>query len=672
MKRADNTIAVSLLDCTLGSSGKQISWHFKESRIRTTLSLIQRSGIELVEYGSLCSYTRGPEYSIFSSTVLPLYIDRQPDRLYAVSLDRYSRPLLSSIPLRSSCTADIVRVWITPDGVDAELAYCSALSEKNYDVVALIEETGQYSEEALTGLLRRIRVLQLWGCYIFDTSGVLDVDRLRTLLSIYDNELPANTRIGFHGTDSLMRGMEIAKLFVQFDTAHQCCVDVSSGGIGPGATHLPTQCFASWMNEMFHREYDLSVLAYLEHYFKSEIQKKEDAEKQFLYHAAAMYNCTYQYVDYFCEFGIEPHVQMDLFPEIPREAAFRFEKEQAHRALLRYRKRTLNLAIVVITADHPDLMDNLIYASRDLLKYGVNLVILDNSSDERTYAIVRNYQLCEYTHVLYRRSTSGGSYTDRVVEAFTEHLNYDYIWLLRDDLIPTIPQFYFDLLSFTQEGMDLIVVDAAFRNQQHTRKTRYRNYLAMFEENSARLSIIGTTIVRSAFMKQVLAHQPTSCGHGDFWMPAALLRELTSVNASTGLIVSDVFRYNGDRFAQSFFNDHILQTWAQDWYLTISELPEEYAPYKVSAVRIQMEDVYPFRLKSLLYLRSTNNFGISQYRHWKSRLEMVGQNADWVYRFAALVPKSIARKLAWMADYQGNSLMGKVAKKLRSIARLGR
>ena len=672
MEIANTPGCVLLLDCTFGACGELISWKFGENSIHAMLPLLQKSGIDMIEYGMLCSYTMGPDCTVFDSTVLPPYFVKRPGQLYSMILDKYTRPLLSAIPEKSENTADLIRVLITPEGADAQLEYCAALSEKGYAVAALIEETGQYSAEALSALLQRVDALQLWGCYIYDVSGVLDACRLKEVFSICDRELSAGIRIGFQGRDNKLCVMELAQMFAQFQTEHTRCVDVSGSGMGVGALHLASEPYSCWMNQTFGTNYDLPILAYQAVHTKDYVEPKMEASAKLLYNAAARQNCSYRYVEYLRDLEIEPTVQLDIFPEISKEAAFRFENAEAHKALMRYRKNRLNLAIVVLTANRPSLVENLLHsAAIDLMKYGVELIVYDDSADERTYAVVRNYQLDGCKHVHYKRYTGGGTYNDKVICACAEHLGYDYIWLLRDDLVPTVSGFYNDLLSFTESGMDFIVVDSSFRNQSRRRMKQYDSCLALFAENSARLSIIGTSIISNSLMKRILDHQPSSCGEGDFWMPAAPLREIAAGKASTGLIISDVFYYNGGSFAQSFFNVHILDTWAQDWYLTVMHLPEAYEDAKRSAVRIEMAEVHPFRLKSMLYLRASGCFSFSVYRHWKPRLTQVSNKAGWKFCFAALTPKFLAKQLARFADCQGSSRMGRIADTLRRIARLG-
>lgn len=672
MDRSNTPSSVRLLDCTFGAGGELISWKFGKNSIHAMLPLLQKSNIDIIEYGMLCSYTMGPDCTVFDSTVLPACFAKQTGQMYSIILDKHTRPLLSVIPEKSENTADLVRVLITPEGADAQLEYCSALAEKGYAIAALIEETGQYSAQKLRTLLQRVDALQLWGCYIYDVSGVLDANRLKEVFSIYDRVLSAGIRIGFHGRDNKLCVMELAQMFAQFQTEHSLCVDVSSSGMGTGALHLASEPYSCWMNQTLGTEYDLQILACQAVQTKQYLESKMGVGAKLLYNAAALQNCSYRYAEFLGDMGIEPAVDLDILSEISREAAFRFEKAEAHNAIMRYRKNKLNLVIVVLTANHPYLVENLLHvAAIDLLKYGVDIVVYDDSTDERTYAVARNYQLDGYSHVHYKRYTGGGTYNDKVICACSEHLSYDYIWLLRDDLVPTISAFYYDLLSFTESSMDFIVVDSSFRNQSRCHMKCYDNCLDLFTENSARLSIIGTNIISNSLMKRILDHQPSSCGEGDFWMPAALLREIAAGDARLGLIVSDVFNYNGESFAQSFLNEHILDTWAQDWYLTVMDLPEVYEDAKRSAVRIDMAEVQPFRMMSMLYLRASGCFSLSVYQRWKPRLSKVSNKAGWKFCFAALTPKFLAKELARIAGCQDSSWMGKIANGLRRIVQLG-
>lgn len=671
---------IQLLDCTLGVGGELVSWNFGKHEINDITQLLLRSGLEIIEYGLLSGFTSGPNCTVYCSTELPFVVERREGQCYALLLDQHSRPPLSQIPDRNKGTADIIRVYLTQKRAAAELQYCVELSRKGYQIAILVEETGQYTDEELSSLLHQVNPINPWGCYILDTSGILDENGLKHIFSIFDKELPSDTQIGFHGLDNLQRVKALAQFFCCLPTHRKLCVDVSAGGVGAGALHLSIADQAEWMNEFFETDYDLPVIEFLTTKTKQYVELKNEVCLKLLYHAAANQKCSYRYVEYYCGISVDPTVQLGVYSEIARECGFQFSKDEANKALLRYQKKRLDLTIVVLTTNRPKMIEQLLHKEADnLLKYGANIVIFDGSGDERTHAVTTNYQLEGYNNISYQRYSGDGTSASRdamVKAAYATNLNHEYVWLLRDDLVPTISGFYHELLSQVKCGAEVIAIDAAFRNNNRFCTKIYNSNYDFFSDNSARLSMIGTCIVKSSVAERLMKYGLPDQSKTGFWMVDALLREIASEPVKTGLVVSNCFYYEQISFQQSFFNKDIMNEWGNCWYQTMMDLPEVYGPAKGAAVRIQMYDMHPFRLKSLLYLRASGHYSLSVYRRWKDRLMQISDTSKTKLSLVALFPRPLAKLILRVSAYNlahQNSLFSKLASKLYHLyVRLGR
>lgn len=678
--RGDSEKEILLLDSTLGLGGKLIDWKYGEAIIPSIRRLSIKSGLDIVEYGLLRSYPLGPDCAASCSTILPPGLEREQGQYYAMLMDRLYWPALSSLPAKSARTADIIRVLITAERRDAELAYCAALRQKGYQVITLLEEVGQYGMAELALLLREVNAVHPWACYLFDTSGVLTEEALLTTFSLCGKALDSDVRIGFHGCDNLQCLFELAKAFCCLETERGLCVDVSAGGMGDGARHLSARMFAAWMNSTFNRSYDLPVLTFQESYSKEHLESKQDPGEQLLYYESAKHKCSYRYAEYYAGLSVEPSDQLGIYEEIERESALQFDKSAANRALLRYRKKRLNLVVVIPTANRPIAVNMLLYqAVRDLLCYGVDIVIYDSSDDERTHAVTANFQIEGYDNVYYRRYTGeldGLSIDKKVICALQEHLDYDYIWLCGDGLIPTISKFYNDLISLTEREIELIAVDGSFRNyNRHCVKT-YESCADFFVENTGRMNRLGGSIFKSSFMARLLKDQPLNESNYGFWIPMAGLRQMAKETVLTGQIISDVFEDNPDGAASSDWFKGLLKTWGENWYRAVSELPAVYDSEKPSVLKAHTPDFQPFALKSMLKLRALGGFNLSIYQKYRDILSHVSVNPPPKFYFAALVPKSFAKLLLRIEGYwtaHPSALFSKIINKLyRVYVRLGR
>ena len=671
---------ILLLDSTLSIGGELIDWNYGERVIPNIRRLPVKSGLDIVEYGLLRRCSLGPDKTVYHSTILPPGFEREQGQHYAILLDRDFWPELSDIPDRNSSTADIIRVLISEERKDAELAYCAALAQKGYRIAVLIDEIGQYEEDELSVLLREINTVPLWSCCLFDASGVLDEESFHTIFSLCDKVLKPQVRIGFHGCDNLQCLFELAKSFSQMKTERGLCVEVSAGGMGTGALHLASAKFAHWMNEFFQRGYDLPILTFQETYVKQYLESKQEPGAQLLYHVAAEHKCCYRYAEYYCGLSIEPSDQLGIYAEIEREFAFRFDKSAANRALMRYRKKRLDLVVVIPTANHPAAIDLLLdHAARDLLCFGIDIVIYDSSDDEKTRAVTMNFQIDGYDNVHYQRYAGefdGLSADRKVMMAYSEYLDHDYIWLCRDGLIPTISQFYNELMELAEKKTEFIAVDWSNRNNGRHCIKNYDDCVEFFLENAGRMNRLGCSIFRGSFMKKLLQDRPldeSTCG---FWVPAALFHQMAAQPVSSGLIISDVFTYNPGVSSSDYWVKGMLKTWGENWYRAVSSLPAVYDPAKPSVLKIHASDFQPFALKSILMLRSRNGFNLFIYREYRDVLSHVSVNPPFKFYFAALIPRSFAKLILNIESYwtsHPNSLFSKLISKLYHIyARLGR
>lgn len=647
MNTPNNTGSIMLLECTLGSGGALLENRYGESEIRNMQKNLQKSRIDIVEYGLLCSYTAGLNSSIYNTTEFPSNFRRQGQQLYSLMLDKDSRPLLTQIPQRSEKTADIIRMSFSSERVQEDIDYYTALKEKGYLIAIVVSEVTQYDEDELALLLRRYNALKPWACYIFDESGILTSKSLGSILAVFAREFSADVRIGFQGRDNLQILSDLAETFLNYQMEHCRCLDVSLGGISPGSLQLPTEEAAVWMNEDYGTDYSIPELAYCATFTGKYIGPKEGTGAKLLYYSTAKAACSYQYVEYFSSIPVNVSEQLDIYQEVAKDAAYEFCKKDANRAILASRKKQLNLGIFVYTQDQPArILDLLSSSVVDLLKYGVEIVICDGSKDGRTHAIVSNFQVEGYCNLLYKAvpHSEDAGFEETIFASSDDYLKYSYVWLMRDEIIPTVDGFYYSLLALAEKNTAWVAVDAAFQNNGQKCSRTYRNCLDFFSDNSARLPVLGASIFNSEFLVKALAqHHRTDA---QFAVIDASLRELAEQNARTALIIGNTYYYRAECLPKNMVGLDSFEVWGENWYQTVYGLPEVYRSAKPSAVRFQIAGYYPFRMKSLLRLRANNKFNLAFYRKNRVRLGEVSDTATWKYYVAAITPKLVAKKFS--------------------------
>ena len=309
------------------------------------------------------------------------------------------------------------------------------------------------------------------------------------------------------------------------------------------------------------------------------------------------------------------------------------------------------MVIIVPTCNRSASIENFLSTSvMCLWKYGIDIVIYDSSSDTKTEAVTRNFQIDGYDNVIYERYTGefdGFSLDQKVITAYKDHLNYEYIWVIRDGLIPMIDMVYEKLLKLAQGKTECIVIDASYRNDGIHLQKEYTNPKLFFAENSARITVLGTLIFRNTVMESILENQPLNKYTYSLWLAAALLRELAVHSFSIALLIDDLFIYNVKGTPNSFWNQSgkALRQWAERWYQIIINLPEIYDEEKINALKIDMFDFHPFHLESLLRMRGNGGVNLSLIKEYKKYFSYVCNTSIWKFYFAAFMPKFLARLL---------------------------
>lgn len=669
---------VKLIDCTLGLGGKLNRWEYGEDIIRRMCMLLSRSHIDVVELGLLRRQERGPRYAITSTTAMPTGLQRQEGQRYALLLDE-NYPALDELPERGERTIDIIRIEVTAEDPSRALDYSQKLTDKGYHIHILLTEAARYKEDELTVLLRRIKMIDPWACSIYDQSGVMDGAELAKIFEICDNLLPPKTVIGFHGCDNLGIVFDLAKKFCSTKTQRNLCIEASVAGMGKGALHLPIETIAEWMNTFLKTKYSLFEINYLRDFVEPYIAASKSARTKLLYNATAKNRCSYRYADYYySELELDVTDLVELFSAIPRDKAFQFNKETANKALIAHRKKRLNMVIAVLAADCFAEIDTLLsVAGKDLLRYGIDLVIFDHGNTEAVHAVTEHFQIQGWNNLYYMKYTGkpGDTIDEKIMAAYQTLIDYDYIWVIGCGLIPTIPLFYENLIELIEAGTECITVDSSFRNSGQSVIKCYDQCLCYFEENGIRITLLGSLILKNIFVEKLL-RQPFKEKMQDFWLPIAVLRQMFFESCQAALIISNTFLYDRTKGLPSLNQESdVIDKWGNRWRTAISELPAVYDPGKANALRIQMFDFYPFHMRSILSLREAGQFGFFVYQKNQSTLTQVSDTPAWKFYFAAFIPRWIAKlilKLDGWAEEQPCSRFSQKIKRLKDILiRLG-
>ena len=670
---------IEVIDATLSVGGQRLAWQFGENTIRTALTLLQKSNVDIIECGLFCSYSAGLNSAIYISTALPVGVKRDRNQQFALMLDKYSRPLLDSIPKRNEKTVDIIRLFFTSEKEYEDVDYCQALIAKGYLVAIMIDEPARYDSEEFAERIKAINAIHPWCCTICDSSGLMTATQLQDALHTMSQQLNHDILIGFQGHDNLQILSRLIENVLDDNTTHGIILDSGIGGLSDGAPQISTEIICEILNRRYHGNYSLPALHYLSEICEEYVKTMLSPSSAFKYFFAAKAKCAYTYADYFSQIGISAHEQAGIFSFINRKAAYTFNKMAANQAIVNCMKVKQSVAIVTVTKNRSMQIERaLSHVAEGAMKCGVDWIILDSSDDGKTAECVKGFQTNCLPNIYYQRVPEKIS-NDRnqiLFMAYQIGLDYDYVWVLYDDWIPTIDECYDELLNILHAGVDLVIVDALYRNGNRKRRIRYQNCIDFFSENSNRLAISSQYIIKSSLVKEILNRCQADNINGPYWLMESTMRVLAEQKNITGLLVSNTLFCYDDNFVISCECNNTIQTWAYDWYDAVAALPDVFSPSKHEAIRFRTQDIQPFRIHALLGQRGSGEFTLSQYRKHKNRLLAASDTSNWKFVFVALIPKSMARivyRKLHNRDEKADNRVDKFFRKLKNLyMRLGR
>lgn len=646
---------IKLLDCTLRDGGYVNDWNFGHAAIVDMIDHLEKSCVDILEVGFFKDEPYNYNRTVFNDVnqFVALVKEKKPNLEYAAMIEVVNPLPLEKLAPCDGTGADIIRVIVWKRMLEEGYEYCKGIVEKGYKLCVQPARVDQYSEEEFVGLVKKFSKLDPLAIYVVDSWGSLNSDQLLKYMHLADENMPAKCALGYHGHNTLMQASGVAQDMMLAGFHRDLMIDASIFGIGRGAGNLNTEVIAKYMNEQLGKEYQLAPML---HIYSEYIEKIFTVHKwgysvPFL--LAAQYGCNPNFASYYSEELKLNTLDIEgILQGFEAEDKIIYSKKKADLKLREYFKKKMDLAVIVPTCNRPESIEFLLCGSAwQLRRFGIDLIIYDSSSDDKTAAIVKNLQLEGCDNVRYTRyegSFDGFSLDHKLIAAYQDFANqYQYLWLCRDGLIINIDSIYKKLSQYTQRGYEVIVVDAAFRSGNEEVETVYNDCTVFFREQAIRLVTLGTLILSSPMALALCNKYPVENANYSLWQMAAPFHYYAGNDVSAVCYLGNVFSYNPMGTTNSFWNSSgkAMRQWAYHWHKVVTNFPSIYDAEKSNILKIEMIDFKPFSPSSLLRFRSNDGLKIRTVKQYQKELLSVCSTPLWKFYIIALLPTKIARWL---------------------------
>lgn len=313
------------------------------------------------------------------------------------------------------------------------------------------------------------------------------------------------------------------------------------------------------------------------------------------------------------------------------------------------------LAILVPTADRETTIKNWLYETvEDAKEYDIDLIIYDSSNSDITKNISEEYIKKGYSNVRYCKYLGvfdGVSLDHKLISAYERFAEeYEYIWIIRDGLIPKINTFYAKLMEYIGLKYPCIIIDALYRNYFIEKETIYKgcekNCPKLLEEQAHRLQTLGMLIFSSDFAGKLINEVPLNENVYSLWQMAAPLYYYDSHNIDIVFYVGDTFTFNTQYYKGHFWQggEKIFQQWGVRWCRVIANLPDSYNEAKNKVLKIYTVDFHPFAPEVIMDLRAYGELNKQIVHKYRKYILKTSDTPMWFINFVANTPKIFWKK----------------------------
>ncbi len=256
-----------------------------------------------------------------------------------------------------------------------------------------------------------------------------------------------------------------------------------------------------------------------------------------------------------------------------------------------------SLACCYMTHNHPEVIEEILSRSiKDYADHGIDICICDDSDDDKTANLIKDYQSQGFNNLHYvdsHRALDGSHKYLLVIQGDLLPKEYDYIWISKDRVC--FSSSYLDkLCTEIDEGHDIIIgtneaqradVGVCVCQKQYTDPTEFYRLYGAHSTNWEALIYNNKTFLKPINFENYT--QIYGFGKGcSFIQPIVLFARLAEMTKCS----IRISRYElGDRFisekAGSNWGDVMFSLWIDRWVATNFSLPSIYDKYKAEVIK---------------------------------------------------------------------------------------
>jgi len=335
-----------ILDCTLRDGGFVNDWEFGYSSIRSIVSRLDNSGIEMIEVGFIDARREyDKNRSIFPNTeaINRTLGDLLVSQAMLIGMIDFGTCPQGNIALRNESVIDGIRVIFKKKDIDPALEYCLQLKDKGYKIFINPVSLTSYTDKEILDLLEKINSLKPYAVSIVDTYGLMLRDEILHYVNLIDNNLASGIRLGYHSHNNQQMAYANCCTLLDRRNKHDVIVDTTLFGMGKSAGNANTELVASYANKIHNKKYKTEQLLDCIYTDIMRIYKKTPWGYSLHYYLSALNDCHPDYIGFLLKKNTLSVQGIDeIVAQIPQEQKLIYSHKIIEELYIEYQKKSIN------------------------------------------------------------------------------------------------------------------------------------------------------------------------------------------------------------------------------------------------------------------------------------------------------------------------------------------
>lgn len=330
---------LQILDCSLRDGGHLNKSRFGKNTIKSFVSKLAQSNVDIIELGFLQDTVYDPDVAIYPT------VEKAEEFLKDIDLKDSKVSLLTQVDkfdisnlTPRNGNVSLIRVSFHNVYVNEAIEYCKEVMNKGYECAINPINFSSYTLDETIELIKKVNELKPNIFSIVDTFGMYVCSDFNNKISLLLQLLNSNITLGLHLHDNLSLAFSSAQNFIKKTSNYPTIIiDTSVKGLGRAPGNLKTELLMYYANTYVFKypKYNLDYIYSIMENEINNLSKTLNWDQDFAYAISAFEKLHRTYAEYFMDKGFDLKTINKLIKQIPDKNKGRYNEDIAE-ILIKY------------------------------------------------------------------------------------------------------------------------------------------------------------------------------------------------------------------------------------------------------------------------------------------------------------------------------------------------